>query len=109
MLKPRKTWRGDRPKPEGAAYLDLAVRGGRRLVPAREVDQRIVAEQARALGPEELQDRDRHLADLDVGRRVAAHLDEVPQGPGVGGDEDLGLGGVGQDAPRRLARLLPPQ
>ena len=37
------------------------------------------------------------------GVSAAAQLDEVPQCPGVGGEEDFGLGGVGQDAAGRLA------
>ena len=35
--------------------------------------------------------------------RAAALFEEVPQGAGVGGHEDLGLGGVGQHAAGGLA------
>ena len=88
---------------------DLRVRRRDGLAAAREVDDLVVAEQVRAVVRTISRIGEGDLADLGVGRSVAAHLDEVPQGPGVGRDEDLRLGRVGQDRPRGLAGLLPPQ
>src|SRR2546430_4551717 len=76
----------------------------------------VVAEQVGGLALHELQNFDGELADFDLGMPAATQLDEVPQGPGISGDENLGLGRVGQDAAgglagelaaQRLVRLVP--
>ena len=73
--------------------------------PGRSAD-RVVTEEVRTLDLEDLEHRHGDLADLGVGRLIASGLDEVSQGPSVGGHENLGLGRVGQDRPRGLAGLL---
>ena len=48
-------------------------------------------------------------ADLDVGVLGGPHRDEVPPGAVVAGDDDAGLGGVGQDRAGGLPGLLAAQ
>ena len=60
-----------------SSYLAMLGRDG--LAPFGEVDQRVVAEEVGCFFLEQLEDGDRQAADLDVGRGVAAHLDEVPE------------------------------
>ncbi len=52
---------------------------------------------------------DGQLADLHVGVLGGPHRDEVPPGPVVAGDDDPGLGGVGQHRAGRLPGLLAAQ
>jgi len=92
-----------------APFSDLAVFGSDGLAACGEVEEGVVAEEVGCFLLKQLADGDGQAADLNVGRRVAAHLDEMAQGPGVGRDQDLGLGGMGQDATRRLAGFLAPE
>ena len=72
-------------------------------------NQPIVAENVRRFGLHDLQHLHGELADFDLRVPAGAHLDEMPQGPGVGRDEDLRFGRIGQDAAGRLPGQLPPQ
>ena len=80
--------------------------GGNGLPAVRQVDQGVVTEEVGCLFLQKFENGDGQAPDLDVGCLVTAHLDEVAQRPGVRRHENLGLRGVGQDASRRLARLL---
>ena len=88
---------------------NFAMRRGRLEGAVGQGHELVIAEQVRRFGLHELQHLDGQLADLDLGVPAGPHLDEVPQGPGVGGDEDLRLRGVGQHAARRLPGQLAPQ
>ena len=68
-----------------------------------------VAEHVGHLALQLAQALDGELPDLDVGVLGGAHRDEVPPRPVVAGDDDAGLGGVGQHGPGGLPGLLAPQ
>ena len=78
-------------------------------VPSASVGDLEVGEHVRHLALQLAQALDGQRADLDVGVLGGAHGDEVPPGPVVAGDDDPGLGGVGQHRPGRLAGLLAAQ
>ena len=79
---------------------NLAMFGGHGLAAFGQIDQSVIAEQVGCFLLKKLAHGDRQSADLNVGRRVTAHLDEMAEGPAVGRHENLGLGGVGQNAAR---------
>ncbi len=88
---------------------DLPVFGDHRLAAFGKIDEPVISKKAGRFLYEQLEDRDCEAADFDVGGRIAAHFEEVAQGAGVGRDEDLGFGGIGQDAARCLACHLAPK
>src|SRR5690606_22324126 len=72
--------------------------------PVRLFDDAVISEEVGRLGTQHLEHLERELADLGLGRGGAAHLEEVAPRAGVPGDDDLGLGRVGEGAARGLAR-----
>src|SRR2546423_10051324 len=81
---------------KGASYFPMWCGGLVRAVGQRH--ELVIVEEVRRLGLHDPEDLDGQFADLDLRVPAAAHLDEMAQGPGVGGHEDLGFGGVGQHA-----------
>ena len=78
-------------------------------VPSARVHDLEVGEHRRCHVGELPQAFDGQAPDLDVGVLAGAHRDEVPPRPVVAGDDDAGLGRVGQHGSGGLAGLLAPQ
>src|SRR5262245_36747098 len=74
---------------------DFAEGGINDFRTVRQPSKGIVSKQGRGLNLEHFTNGGRDLADFRFGELVAAELDEVPPGAGVGCHEDLGLGCVG--------------
>src|SRR3972149_800039 len=68
--------------------------------------EQIIPEEIRRLFLHNLQDYESNTSHLSIGAGRSSQLDEVTQGPSVGGHEDHRLGGVGEDGAGSLSGLL---
>src|SRR5579885_1583489 len=92
----------------GREASDFVVGGARGLVSVGGAVDLEVGEQRGRLALEHPQHRDREPADLELGALAGAQLEHRAPGARVARDDDLHLGGVGEDAAGRLARDLAP-
>src|SRR5207253_290111 len=89
-----------------AKQLDLAMRRGSLERAVSKRDSVVVAKHMRRFLLHDLENSDGEPANFRLGVTTAAQLDEMPQSAGVGGHENLGFRGVGQNTAGSLTGQL---